>query len=132
MSGEYIISPTDLSTEAAWMAYKDQQLTVRSQVAVAYRSITVALGMYATFARRLGPGGDLAAVAAYHQARSGDVLAAETALIGHMQAAIAIVEAMQAGVTEYELFPGVPRVEPAPAQAGKADGPEAQQFSILG
>ncbi len=132
MSGEYIISPTDLSTESAWMAYKDQQLAVRSQVAVAYRSITVVLGMYATFARRLGPGGDLAAVAAYHQARSGDVLAAETALIGHMQAAIAIVEAMQAGVTEYELLPGVPRVEPAPpTQAGKAGGPEAQ-FSILG
>lgn len=131
MSGEYVISPTDLATEAAWMAYKDQQLAVRSQVGVAYRSITVALGMYATFAQRLGPGGDLAAVAAYHQARSGDVLAAEQALIGHMQAAIAIVEAMQAGVTEYELFPGVPRVTPGPAeQSGVAN--DTAQFSILG
>lgn len=111
MSGEYIIDPADATTENTWMAYKDQQLAIRSQVGVAYRSITVALRMYEQFAQRLADGGDLHAVAGYHLARSAGVLEAEQALIGHMQAALAIVEGMQAGVTEYELFPGVPRAE---------------------
>lgn len=129
MSSEYVIS--DLATEAIWMAYKDQQHAVRSQVGVAYRSITVALEMYAAFAARLSEGGDLHSVAGYHMARSVGVMQAEQALIGHMMAAVAIVEAMQAGVTEYELFPGVPRVASPAAEAAKAtDG--TMQFSVLG
>lgn len=131
MSGEYVIDPANLASESTWMAYKDQQNTIRGQVGVAYHAITVALGMYAQFAQRLGTGGDLAPVAEYHQVRSAGVLDAEAALLGHMQAAVAIVRAMQAGATEYELFPGVPRQVQAQA-AEMATQTQAADFPLLG
>jgi hypothetical protein len=109
------------------MQYKDDQYAIRSQVGVAYRAITVALEMYARFAQRLAPGGDLNGVAEYHQARSAGVLDAEQALIGHMMAAVQIVRGMQTAVTDYELFPGVPRDDP-PAPPAQAD----VGFSVLG
>ena len=102
---QYVIDTDDPESEPTWTAYKTAQRDILSQVSVAYRAVSVALGMYAELGSRLIDG-DLAAAAAYHQAATAGLLDSQTALLGHLQAALDIIEAMQAA--RPGLFPGVP------------------------
>lgn len=121
----YVIDANDPQSEAVWLAYKEAQRAVRSQVGVAYRGVSVALRMYAELAAKLNVGGELEAVAAYHAARSAGLLVQEQELVGHLQAAMRIIEAMQASRPDEELFPGVPK-DSGPAQASAA------AFAVMG
>ena len=103
--GKYVIDTDDPASEPIWQAYKQAQYNTRDQVGVAYRSVGAALAMYADLAKRLTEG-NLAPAAEYHVAASAGLLKSEAALIGHLQAAISLIDEMQA---EREgLFPGVP------------------------
>lgn len=106
----YILDAADSTTEATWLAYKRAQTDVRDQVGVAYRAVSMALAMYGDLGGRLTKG-DLAGVAEYHVAKSTGLLTQEQALIGHLQAAIGLIEDMQAKLPTESLFPNVPKVK---------------------
>lgn len=121
--GKFVIDTEDPASEPTWQAYKQAQYNTRDQVGTAYRAVAAALTMYATLAKRLTDG-DLAPVAEYHVAASAGLLKSETALIGHLQAAIALIDEMQAA--KPELFPGVP------VKTGKPVTIEPAAMAVLG
>ena len=103
---EFAIDSGDGTTEVVFLAYKAAQDGLRQRVAGCYDAVAGTLALYAAFEARMGEGGDLAAVADYHEAVMTPLAGAEAMLRDTMAGLGGVISQMQAAVPG--LFPGVP------------------------
>lgn len=104
---EFVIDAEDGTTEAAFLEYKAAQFAVRQRVAGLYDAAQGTLALYAAFEARMS--GDLSGLAAYHAAKSAGLADAQTLLLAQVQGLVGLIAQMQAGYTDGDLFPGVPK-----------------------
>lgn len=105
----YEVDSRDNESEAVLLMYDAERRKVQQAASGMYFAIQQAEAAYAKFAAALGEGGRMAALAEYHVAKLGPLLAVTETLREEMGAVVARMEAMEAGYSEGQLFPGVPK-----------------------